>query len=408
MKKIIQNKCLLISLMVALLVANGCTISGKPSAYESDYHAAVAYVPGEKYAAVKENETKLTVQEPLSTFSIDVDTAAYSNVRRFLNSGYLPPQNTVRIEEMINYFDYDYSSPTEIEEPFNIISEVGPTPWNNGSYLLHIGVKGYAFDPGEQLARNLVFLLDVSGSMDTSNKLELLKKSLRLLVKQLTHQDKISIVVYAGASGVALPATPGNQHHAILGSLEKLRAGGSTNGGEGIQLAYRIAQQNFIEGGINRVILATDGDFNVGMSSTHQLLDLIKSKKRTGISLTVLGFGMGNYNDEMLEKISNAGDGNAAYIDSLLEAQKILVNEVGGTLNTIARDTKIQIEFNPEVVSSYRLIGYENRILKNEDFINDRVDAGDVGAGHSVTALYEITFNLLGFNSPQLAAKLGE
>lgn len=354
---------------------------------------AVAEVPGENYAPIQENKRTLVAAEPVSTFSIDVDTASYANVRRFLNNGHLPPVEAVRIEEMINYFDYSYSVPKAETAPFTVTTELGPTPWNSGSYLLHVGIKGYEEKISRQPARNLVFLIDVSGSMEAPNKLELLKKSLRLLVNQLTGEDRVAIVVYAGSSGLVLPSTPGDRRSEIITALERLQAGGSTNGGAGIDLAYSIARQHFIKNGINRVILATDGDFNVGPSDTDELKSLIKQKKRSGVGLTILGLGMGNYNDHMLEEISNAGDGNAAYIDTLKEAQKVLVNDIGATLHTIARDTKIQIEFNPQQVSSYRLIGYENRMLNREDFRNDRVDAGDVGAGHTVTALYEITLN---------------
>lgn len=354
---------------------------------------AVAEAAGEKYASIQENERKRVSSEPVSTFSVDVDTASYANVRRFITNGYLPPADAVRIEEMINYFDYSYAVPKSEAVPFSVTTELGRTPWNNSSYLLHVGIKGYEPKKEKQPARNLVFLIDVSGSMNASNKLDLLKKSLRLLVNQLGREDRVAIVVYAGSSGMVLPSTPGNHRSEIITAMERLSAGGSTNGGAGIELAYSIAQQHFIENGVNRVILATDGDFNVGPSSTDELKQLIKQKKRSGVGLTVLGLGMGNYNDQMLEEISNAGDGNAAYIDTLKEAQKVLVNDLGATLHTIARDTKIQIEFNPRQVSSYRLIGYENRMLNREDFKNDRVDAGDVGAGHTVTALYEITLN---------------
>jgi len=356
-------------------------------------HSAIALIPGEQYSAIHDNRRIAVADEPVSTFSIDVDTAAYANVRRFINGGHLPPKDAVRVEEMINYFDYSYAPPADETTPFSVTTEIGPTPWNSGSYLLHVGIKGYEPTVEKEQPRNLVFLLDVSGSMNSANKLGLLKKSLRLLVNQLTPRDRVAIVVYAGASGVVLESTPGNRRHEIIGAMERLSAGGSTNGGAGIELAYAIAQQHFNKNGINRVILATDGDFNVGPSSTEALKQLIKEKKRSGVGLTILGFGMGNYNDQMLESISNAGDGNAAYIDTLQEAQKVLVHEIGSTLNTIARDTKIQLEFNPGVVSSYRLIGYENRMLRNEDFKNDRVDAGDVGAGHTVTAIYEIILN---------------
>jgi len=356
-------------------------------------YPAIAVAPGEQYSAIAENRQIQVTDEPVSTFSIDVDTAAYSNIRRFINGGNLPPKNAVRIEEMVNYFDYHYPTSNDESAPFKVTTEIGPTPWNTGSYLLHVGIKGYEPTITESQPRNLVFLLDVSGSMNSANKLGLLKKSLRLLVNQLTPQDRVAIVVYAGASGVVLESTPGNRRSEIINAMERLRAGGSTNGGAGIELAYAIAQQHFNKDGINRVILATDGDFNVGPSNTEALKTLIKAKKRSGVGLTILGFGMGNYNDQMLEAISNAGDGNAAYIDTLQEAQKVLVEEIGSTLNTIARDTKIQIEFNPEIVNSYRLVGYENRLLNKEDFKNDRIDAGDVGAGHTVTALYEIVLN---------------
>jgi Ca-activated chloride channel homolog len=380
-----------LALSAALLSVLSACATDDPGHYSSQLSPVVATAVGENYSPLHENQLLKVNDEPVSTFSIDVDTAAYSNVRRFINNGYLPPQDAVRIEEMINYFDYDYPAAESVDEPFRIISEVAPTPWNSGSYLLHIGIKGYQPPQAEQPARNLVFLLDVSGSMDAPNKLELLKKSLRLLVNQLSIRDRVAIVVYAGASGIVLPSTPGNQRREINLALENLSAGGSTNGGAGIELAYSIAQQNYLKGGVNRVILATDGDFNVGPSSTQELKQLIKQKKHSGVALTVLGLGMGNYNDQLLEEISNVGDGNAAYIDTLQEAQKVLVQDLGGTLQTIARDAKIQLEFNPEKVSSYRLIGYENRMLQTEDFNNDRVDAGDVGAGHTVTALYEIT-----------------
>ena len=404
-----NRRLLIISLICGLLVLSGCgTAYRSPSVQGADLSYLAMAGIGERYANIKENAVKSVADEPVSTLSIDVDTAAYANVRRFINHGQLPPVNAVRIEEMINYFDYSYRSPSDTTQPFSITSELGPTPWNSSSHLLHVGIKAYRPAPEEVPARNLVFLLDVSGSMATANKLGLLKKSLRLLVNQLSHQDRVSIVVYAGASGLVLPATPGHQRQRIFTALSELRAGGSTNGGEGIQLAYEVARENFIQGGVNRVILATDGDFNVGITGTNNLLSLIQQKKRSGVGLSVLGFGMGNYNDEMLEKISNAGDGHAAYIDSLHEAQKVLVNEIGSTLHTVARDAKIQIEFNPQQVSSYRLIGYENRLLRAEDFKNDRVDAGDVGAGHTVTALYEITLNpVLRYQSERSVSQYG-
>lgn len=365
-----------------------------PGHYGQDYTPTVPqYNSYERYERLQDNRFYRVAEAPLSTFSIDVDTASYANARRFLNGGQLPPRDAVRSEEFINYFDYDYPQPETENPPFLVHSELGPSPWNTGSYLMHIGIKAYEPQREQQPARNLVFLVDVSGSMSSANKLGLWKKSMRLLVKQLDEQDTVAIVVYAGDSGVALEPTPGNQHRRILRAIERLSAGGSTHGAAGLQLAYELAVQNFNPEGTNRVLLATDGDFNVGPSSNRDLLRLIKEKKRSGVALTVLGFGMGNYNDSMLEAISNSGDGNAAYIDNLQEAQKVLVHDIHGTLQTVAADTKIQVEFNPQQVSRYRLIGYENRLLNTEDFSNDRVDAGEVGAGHTVTALYEITLN---------------
>lgn len=345
---------------------------------------------GENYQAFDDNSTRAVADQPVSTFSVDVDVASYANSRRFLSSGNLPPLHAVRTEEFINYFDYNYPGPDQANTPFRITTEVGPTPWNQDTLLLHIGIKGYAQARQQNQARNLVFLLDVSGSMSDPDKLPLLKKAMHLLVNQLNGKDKVSIAVYAGASGLVLEPTAGNQHDDILDALDRLQSGGSTNGGAGIRLAYRMARKAFIKDGINRVILATDGDFNVGTTGVEELKELVEHNKQGGIGLTVLGFGQGNYNDYMLEQVSNAGDANAAYIDSLQEAEKVLVHDLKGTLNTIARDTKIQVEFNPVVVAEYRLLGYENRILRREDFNNDKVDAGDVGEGHTVTAIYEI------------------
>ncbi len=331
------------------------------------------------------------VSEPVSTFSIDVDTGAYSNMRRWLNQGQLPPEDAVRVEEFINYFNYDYPYPESRQVPFQVSTEIAPTPWNSNTRLLRIGIQGYKV-PREQVpASNLVFLLDVSGSMNSADKLPLLQQALTMLVGQLDARDSISVVVYAGASGVVLPPTPGNRKADILMALQQLQAGGSTNGAAGIQLAYQLAQQNFIENGVNRVILATDGDFNVGLASTEELIDLIQRKRQAGIALTTLGFGSGNYNDHLLEQLADEGNGNYAYIDRLSEAKKVLAEELSATLLTIAKDVKIQIEFNPALVSEYRLIGYENRMLNEEDFANDKVDAGEIGAGHRVTALYEIS-----------------
>lgn len=345
-------------------------------------------VDREKYAAIKSNAVKQVAEAPVSTFSIDVDTGAYANVRRILNEGRLPPHNAVRVEEMLNYFSYDYARPNSIQPPFQVTTEMGQTPWNPNTQLLLIGLQGYDV-PAQQLPpANLVFLLDVSGSMQAPNKLPLLKSALSLLSKQLRPQDRVSIVVYAGASGLVL--APTNDTVRIQAALSQLSAGGSTNGGAGIQLAYQVARQQYIEQGVNRVILATDGDFNVGTVNTETLKDLIRDNRQNGIALTTLGFGGGNYNDHLMEQLADVGNGNYAYIDNLQEARKTLVQEMGSTLLTIAKDVKIQIEFNPAQVAEYRLIGYENRVLQREDFNNDAVDAGEIGAGHTVTALYEV------------------
>ena len=343
----------------------------------------------ESYEAIKENRFLEAKSTPLSTFSIDVDAASYTNVRRMLNDGQMPSTGAVRIEEMVNYFTYDYPQPQD-EHPFAIHTELGDCPWNADNYLLHIGLQGKQLDMSQAPANNLVFLLDVSGSMNNANKLPLVKKSLKLLMDQMRPEDKVAIVVYAGSSGLVLPSTSFNKKGEILQALEQLKAGGSTAGGAGIQLAYKTALDNFIKNGNNRVILCTDGDFNVGVSSDDALVKLIEEKRNDDVFLSILGFGRGNYQDQKMEKLSNAGNGNYAYIDNLLEAQKVLVSEMGGTLLTIAKDVKIQIEFNPAVVQSYRLIGYENRMLESEDFNDDKKDAGELGAGHTVTALYEI------------------
>lgn len=345
----------------------------------------------ESYSAVNENGYRSVNVNPLSTFSVDVDAASYSNVRRYLTAGNKPPVDAVRVEEFINYFDYDYPDP-DGEHPFSITTEIGNCPWNEKHQLVHIGLQAERLNTKDLPANNLVFLLDVSGSMMAENKLPLLKKSFELLVNELRPEDKVAIVVYAGAAGVVLPSTSISKENKlkILESLNALQAGGSTAGGQGIQLAYKVAQENFIEGGNNRVILATDGDFNVGVSSDGDMQRLIEEKRNTGIYLTCLGFGMGNYKDSKMEVLADKGNGNYAYIDNLLEAKKVLVTEIGGTLLTLAKDVKIQVEFNPLVVESYRLIGYENRLLNEEDFNDDKKDAGEIGAGHSVTALYEI------------------
>jgi Ca-activated chloride channel family protein len=345
----------------------------------------------EKYAAHDDNPVHRTTEQPVSTFSIDVDTGSYANVRRMLNDGARPPADAVRAEEMINYFRYGHPAPVSIDVPFRVTTELAAAPWNAKRQLLMIGIKGYDVPKATLPPANLVLLIDTSGSMNTPDKLPLLKQSMKQLVNQLRPQDHVSIVVYAGSAGLVLPPTPGNRSGEILAALERLEAGGSTNGGDGIRLAYAMARQGYVQGGVNRVILATDGDFNVGTVDQGALETLVADQRKTGIALTTLGFGRGNYNDALAEQLADIGDGNHAYIDSLAEARKVLVSEMGSTLLTIARDVKIQVEFNPAVVSEYRLVGYENRVLRNEDFANDRVDAGDIGAGHEVTALYEIT-----------------
>ncbi|MBT7951587.1 MAG: VWA domain-containing protein [Gammaproteobacteria bacterium] len=345
----------------------------------------------ENYAHFNDNPVKLVSEYPVSTFSIDVDTGSYANIRRMLNAGSLPAKDAVRTEELLNYFSYKYPAHALLSAPFALHKEISASPWNPDTHLLHIGIKGYDI-PLEQLpASNLVFLVDVSGSMQSANKLELLKSSLKLLTRRLSPEDSVSIVVYAGASGVVLEPTSGKDKALIISALDRLTAGGSTNGAAGIRLAYAMAEQAFIKGGINRVLLATDGDFNVGTTNTEQLKDLIEQKRKSGIALSTLGFGTGNYNDQLMEQIADVGNGNYAYIDTLHEAQKVLVDELSSTMLTIAKDVKIQIEFNPAVVTEYRLLGYENRLLNREDFNNDKVDAGEIGAGHTVTAIYEVS-----------------
>ena len=343
----------------------------------------------EGYSAIHENGFKEAIKAPLSTFSIDVDAASYSNMRRFLNDGQKPPIDAVRIEEMINYFTYDYPQP-DGEHPFAIYQELAKCPWNEDNLLLHVGLQGEKIETENLPASNIVFLIDVSGSMSSSDKLPLLKKAFKLLVQQLREEDRVAIVVYAGSSGLVLPSTRGDQKETILNSLERLQSSGSTAGAAGLKLAYQVASEHFIEGGNNRIILATDGDFNVGQSSNAEMERLIEKEREKGIFISVLGFGTGNYMDDKMEIIADKGNGNYAYIDNIMEAKKVLVNEFGGTLFTIAKDVKIQIEFNPAVVESYRLIGYENRLLNDEDFEDDKKDAGELGAGHTVTALYEI------------------
>jgi len=343
----------------------------------------------EAYDHVEENGFVAVADDPRSTFSIDVDTASYSNVRRFLEDGTMPPVDAVRIEEMINYFSYDYRSP-ESSAPFSMTAEVNACPWDETHRLVHVGLQGKIIDQSDVPARNLVFLFDVSGSMNSPDKLPLLKRAFSLLADNLRPQDTVSIVVYAGASGVVLPPTSGRDKGEILAALDRLSAGGSTNGGAGIHSAYAMAQEGFIQGGINRVILATDGDFNVGTTSEGDLVRLIEQKRESGVFLSVLGFGSGNLKDTTMETLADKGNGNYAYIDGIDEARKVLVEEAGATLVTIAKDVKLQVEFNPAQIASYRLIGYENRKLAHADFNDDTKDAGEIGAGHSVTALYEV------------------
>jgi Ca-activated chloride channel homolog len=343
----------------------------------------------ETYDRIDENPFRLATQDPLSTFSIDVDTASYANVRRFLNRGSLPPRDAVRIEELLNYFRFDYPQPSA-GAPFSVTTELAPCPWNREHRLALVGLQARPLDLDAVPARNLVFLLDVSGSMEPPDKLPLVRTAMRMLVDTLTARDRIAIVVYAGASGIVLPSTSGAHKDRIHEAIARLEAGGSTNGGAGITLAYQTAQEHFIKGGINRVILATDGDFNVGVTNQGDLTRLIEEKRASGIFLSVLGVGTGNTKDSTMEKLADKGNGNYAYLDSLHEARKVLVREAGATLVTVAKDVKIQIEFNPVNVAAYRLIGYENRMLAHQDFNDDRKDAGEIGAGHTVTALYEI------------------
>ncbi len=343
----------------------------------------------ENYSTIRENGYKSVIDQPLSTFSVDVDNASYSNVRRFLNMGQMPPVDAVRIEEMINYFSYEYERPKK-NDPYSINSELAVCPWNETHQLLLVGLRAKEIDKSNLPASNLVFLIDVSGSMQAENKLPLVQSAMRMLVNELRPNDRIAIVVYAGAAGIVLESTPGNQKQKIIDAIEGLSAGGSTAGGEGIRLAYQTAQKYFIEGGNNRIILATDGDFNVGISSTSEMERLVEKERESGIFMTVLGFGMGNIKDDKMEAIADKGNGNYAYIDNIQEARRMLVKEFGGTLFTVAKDVKFQLEFNPQHVKAYRLIGYENRLLNNEDFNDDKKDAGEMGMGHRVTALYEI------------------
>lgn len=361
----------------------------------SENKHSIHYVPlvneavSEEYGAYKENRFISVANEALSTFSLDVDAASYGNIRRMINQGQMPEKDAVRIEEMINYFSYNYSRPKG-EHPVNIVTETATCPWNSKHKLVRIGIKAIEIPSDNLPASNFVFLIDVSGSMQGANRLELVKSSLKLLTNNLRENDRVSIVVYAGAAGEVLPSTSGNDKQKIREAIENLSAGGSTAGGAGIQLAYKIAEKNFIKNGNNRIILCTDGDFNVGISSASDLENLIESKHKTGIYLTILGYGMGNYKDNKLQILAEKGNGNHAYIDNIQEANKVLVNEFGSTMYTVAKDVKLQIEFNPANVNAYRLIGYESRLLNKEDFNDDTKDAGELGSGHTVTALYEI------------------
>lgn len=343
----------------------------------------------EQYQTLADNPIHSVAEAPVSTFSADVDTGAYANVRRLLNQGRLPPEGAVRLEELVNYFPYDYALPTD-GSPFGVTTELAPSPWNPHTRLLRIGIKASDRTVAELAPANLVFLVDVSGSMDRREGLPLVKSTLKLLVDQLREQDRISLVVYAGESRVVLEPTSGREKAKIRTAIDQLTAGGSTAGASGIELAYQMAQQAFIPKGINRILLSTDGDFNVGISDFDSLKQMAVDKRKTGVSLTTLGFGVDNYNEHLMEQLADAGDGNYAYIDNLREARKVLVDQLGSTLAVVAKNVKLQVEFNPTQVSEYRLLGYENRALKREDFSNDKVDAGEIGAGHTVTALYEI------------------
>ncbi len=345
--------------------------------------------PREQYANLPDNPVHRVAEAPVSTFSVDVDTGSYANVRRFLNQGRLPPEGAVRLEEMVNYFPYDYALPTD-GSPFGVTTEVAATPWNPRTKLLRIGIKASDKTVAELSPANLVFLVDVSGSMDRREGLPLVKSTLKLLVDQLRDQDRVSLVVYAGESRVVLKPTSGRDKTTIRNAIDQLTAGGATAGASGIELAYQMAREGFIDQGINRILLATDGDFNVGISDFDSLKQMAADQRKSGVSLTTLGFGVDNYNEHLMEQLADAGDGNYAYIDNLREARKVLVDQLSSTLAVVARDVKLQVEFNPAQVSEYRLLGYENRALKREDFNNDKVDAGEIGAGHTVTALYEI------------------
>jgi Ca-activated chloride channel family protein len=363
----------------------GLQVTHQVAALSFDYDAQNA----EEYAGIRENRFVAVEKDPLSTFSLEVDGASYANVRRMINDGQLPPADAIRIEELVNYFSYDYEKPTG-NDPLKIGAEIADCPWNPQHRLVRIGVKAREIDSDNLPASNFVFLIDVSGSMYGPTRLELVKSSLKLLVNNLREEDRVSIVVYAGAAGVVLPATSGSDKQKIREALDKLTAGGSTAGGAGIQLAYKLARQNFITGGNNRIILCTDGDFNVGVSSNEGLEHLVEQERKSGVFLTVLGYGMGNYKDAKMQTLAEKGNGNHAYIDNIQEANRVLVSEFGGTMHAVAKDVKLQLEFNPAQVQAYRLVGYESRLLAHEDFNDDTKDAGELGAGHSVTAFYEV------------------
>ena len=361
---------------------------------------------GETYAALVQNGFLDPRDAPLSTFSVDVDTGSYANVRRMLAAGALPPADAVRTEEFLNYFDYAYPAPDSPQVPFSVLTELAPAPWDARRWLLLVGLEGYGVEPAAIPASRLVFLVDTSGSMQSPEKLGLLKQSLALLAAQMRPQDSVAIVAYAGSAGLVLPPTSGRERGAILAALERLQAGGSTNGGAGLQLAYAVAAEQFHPDGVNRVVLATDGDFNVGTTSLEALKALVAEQRGRGIALTTLGVGTGNYNDALAEQLADIGDGNHAYIDSLEEGHKVLVDELSSTMLTIARDVKLQLAFAPGCVARYRLLGYENRLLDDEDFDDDRVDAGEIGAGHDVTALYEIEPGACSGNAEVAALRL--
>lgn len=385
--------CLGATLACAWIAALGCSGSGAPpvrpvAAEIVDDPTRVEHNT-EAYDELPENRFVAALDQPQSTFAIDVDTAAYSNVRRMLQAGQLPPKGAVRLEELVNYFPYAYPEPSG-DHPLDVLVHMAACPWQADHNLVRVALKGKSVSIEERGAANLVFLVDVSGSMESENKLPLVQQSLKTLVKELRHDDRVAIVVYAGSSGCVLPSTPIRHASAILAAIEEMRAGGATNGAAGIQQAYDIAETNFIEGGINRVILCTDGDFNVGVTNRSDLVDLVSAKAKSHVFLTVLGFGIGNLKDSTMERLADRGNGNYAYIDSLLESRKVLAQQVGSTLNTIAKDVKIQVDFNPNLVGKYRLLGYENRVIANQEFRDDARDAGELGAGHTVTAFYEV------------------